>query len=260
MPFSDSSRAAFWRGARALAPLIPGVVPFSMVAGIAAVQAGFTPLQSMAFSVIGYAGSAQLVASQMYASGAPVLLIVLSTWIVNLRFAMYSASLLPLFGGVAGRVRWPLAYALTDQSYAVTMTRPDTESRPVPYFAGASALMWLTWQLGTAVGALLGARIPPAWPLDFAVPLSFVALLVPALRSRPQVLAALVSGGVAVAAHGLPFRLNLILGAACGIAAGLLAQRYSRAAEQATRPAQAGAPAEQTAVPTDGPTDGQAQA
>jgi 4-azaleucine resistance transporter AzlC len=225
VPYPQSAAPAFWRGLRAFAPLIPGVVPFSMVAGIAAVQAGFTPLQSIAFSLIGYAGSAQLIASQMVAAHAPVVLIVLSSLIVNLRFAMYSASMLPLFGGVSLSRRWPLAYGLTDQAYAVTMGRPATEAQPVAYYTGAAVLMWLTWQSGTAVGALLGAKVPAGWPLDFAVPLSFIALLVPVLTSRPQVLAAVVSALVAVLAQGLPFRLNLILGAVCGVAAGLLAQR-----------------------------------
>jgi len=210
---------------RAFVPLIPGVVPFSMVAGIAAVQAGFTPLQSIAFSLIGYAGSAQLIAAQMFTGHSPTPLIVLATLIVNLRFAMYSASLLPIFGGVPLVRRWPLAYALTDQSYALTVGRPGTEGDPVRYYAGASALMWVTWQAGTAAGALLGARIPASWPLEFAVPLSFIALLMPVLRARPQVTAALVSAAAAVAAHGLPFRLNLILGAVCGIAAGAAVQR-----------------------------------
>lgn len=221
----QSVAPAFWRGFRAFTPLIPGVVPFSMVAGIAAVQAGFTPAQSIAFSLIGYAGSAQLIASQMFADHVPTLLIVLATLIVNLRFAMYSASLLPLFGGVPLTRRWLLAYGLTDQSYGVTLGRPATEAAPVSYFAGASALMWLTWQSGTAVGALLGASIPKSWPLDFAVPLSFIALLLPILKIRLQVLAAVISALVAVAAHDLPFRLNLILGAACGIMVALLVQR-----------------------------------
>ncbi|MBB6015430.1 AzlC family ABC transporter permease [Deinococcus radiopugnans] len=224
---SGSSRLppAFWRGLRAFVPLIPGVVPFGMVAGIAAVQAGFSPLQSMAFSVIGYAGSAQLIASQLFAAHTPVVLIVLATLVVNLRFAMYSASIRPLLAGVSAARRWPLAYGLTDQSYAVALGRPAAETNPAAYYAGAATLMWLTWQVGTAVGALLGARIPADWPLDFAVPLSFIALLAPVLRSRPQLLAAVVSALVAVAAHGLPFRLNLMLGALCGVAAGLLAQR-----------------------------------
>lgn len=210
---------------RAFAPLIPGVVPFSMVAGIAAVQAGFTPAQSIAFSLIGYAGSAQLVASRMVADHAPVVLIVLSSLIVNLRFAMYSASLLPLLGGVPLAQRWLLAYGLTDQAYAVTLGRPAAEPSPVAYYAGAATLMWLTWQAGTAAGALLGAKIPPNWSMEFAVPLSFTALLIPVLKTRPQLLAAIVSALVAVATHGLPFRLNLILGAGCGVAVGLLVRR-----------------------------------
>ena len=228
-PLRASARLpAFWRGARAFVPLIPGVLPFSMVAGIAAVQAGFTPLQSVAFSLIGYAGSAQLVASQLYAGHTPTLLIVLSTLIVNLRFAMYSASLLPLFKAVPILARWPLGYLLTDQSYALTLGRPETETDPVCYYLGASVLMWLTWQIGTAVGALLGGRIPATWPLDFAVPLSFIALLVPVLRTRPQLTAGVVSALVAVAAHALPFRSNLILGAACGLLAGLAVQRRGK--------------------------------
>lgn len=224
-PHPHSTLPAFWRGLQAFTPLIPGVVPFGMVAGIAAVQAGFTPAQSIAFSLIGYAGSAQLIASQMVAAHAPTVLIVLSCLIVNLRFALYSASMLPLFTGVPLARRWPLAYGLTDQAYAVIMGRPATEAQPVGYYTGAAVLMWLTWQGGTAVGALLGAKVPASWPLDFAVPLSFIALLVPVLHTRPQVLAAIVSALVAVLAQGLPFRLNLILGAACGVAAGLLVQR-----------------------------------
>ena len=224
-PHLQSAVPAFWRGLRAFAPLIPGVLPFSMVAGIAAVQAGFTPAQSIAFSLVGYAGSAQLIASQMVAAHAPVVLIVLSSLVVNLRFAVYSASMLPLFRGVPLSRRWPLAYGLTDQAYAVTVGRPAAEPHPVAYYAGAAVLMWLTWQGGTAVGALLGAKVPASWPLGFAVPLSFIALLFPVLHTRPQVMAAVVSALVAASAHGLPFRLNLILGAACGVAAGLLARR-----------------------------------
>ncbi|MFB9992054.1 AzlC family ABC transporter permease [Deinococcus oregonensis] len=188
-------------------------------------QAGFTPAQSIAFSLIGYAGAAQLIASQLVASHTPTVLILLSTLIVNLRFALYSASMLPLFAGVPLPRRWLLAYGITDQAYAVTMGRPLTEPHPIAYYAGAAVLMWLTWQSGTAVGALLGARIPPHWPLDFAVPLSFIALLVPVLKSRPQVVAAGVSAVVAVAAHGLPFRLNLMVGAVCGVTAGYLLHR-----------------------------------
>ena len=224
-PHLQSAVPAFWRGLRAFAPLIPGVLPFSMVAGIAAVQAGFTPAQSIAFSLVGYAGSAQLIASQMVAAHAPVVLIVLSSLVVNLRFAVYSASMLPLFRGVPLSRRWPLAYGLTDQAYAVTVGRPAAEPHPVAYYAGAAVLMWLTWQGGTAVGALLGAKVPASWPLGFAVPLSFIALLFPVLHTRPQVMAAVVSALVAASAHGLPFRLNLILGAACGVAAGVLARR-----------------------------------
>ncbi|AZI43326.1 branched-chain amino acid ABC transporter permease [Deinococcus psychrotolerans] len=221
---SFSLSPSFWRGLRAFLPLVPGILPFSLVTGVAAVQAGFSPVQSIFFSVIGFAGSAQLIASQMFKSGTPTILILLSALVVNLRFAIYSAAMLPVLSRASKLWRWPLAYVLTDQNFAVMAARPADELNPVQYYAGASAVMWLTWQLGTVAGALLGAGIPAAWPLDFAVPLSFIALLVPVLKTRPQLLAALVSGAVAVAAHGLPYRLNLMVGAACGIAVGLYVQ------------------------------------
>lgn len=221
-----SPLSPFGSGLRAFLPLIPGVLPFGMVVGIAAVQAGFTPFQAVAFSLIGYAGSAQLVAAQLYDGGAPLLLILVSSLIINLRFAVYSASLLEVFAGLSLLRRWPLAYLLTDQAYALTALRPASEARPAAYYAGAASLMWLTWQLATLIGAVVGARLPADWPLDFAVPLSFIALILPALKTRPQVVTALVSGVVAVMLHALPFRLNLMIGAAAGIATGLYLQRH----------------------------------
>lgn len=222
MAFLSSS---FWRGLRAILPLLPGIIPFSMVAGVAAVQVGFSPFQAVAFSVIGFAGSAQLIAAQMFGTGVPLALILLSALVVNLRFVMYSASLVPVFGAVPKATRWLLAYLLTDHVYAMTMARAEDEGDPVPYYLGMGGLTWLTWVVGTTVGALLGVGIPAQWPLEFAIPLSFLALLIPVLKTRPQLLAAAVSGGVAVATHDLPFRLNLMVGAACGILAGLYLQR-----------------------------------
>ncbi|AFZ67209.1 AzlC family ABC transporter permease [Deinococcus peraridilitoris] len=228
------SLSPFWRGVLDFLPLLPGVVPFAAIAGIAALQAGLTPTQASGMSLIVYAGSAQLVACSMIAAQVPPLLIVATSAIVNLRFAMYSASMTPHLASLPAPLKLLGAYGLTDQSYALAMTRTNPRERTAPYYLGASLIMWLTWQLGTLAGALLGARIPPAWSLEFTVALSFIALAVPTVKDKATLLAALTAGLVAVATAGLPYRLNLIIGTLVGIAVGMAARRWARSRRQGT--------------------------
>ncbi len=227
MPRNGAS-SSFRAGARAAAPLLLGMAPFGAVAGIATVEAGLSPLQGQAMSVIVFAGAAQLAALQLIENGAAALVVVATALIINLRLAMYSASLAPHLQHLSPRQKLPLAYALTDQAYAVAVTRfgeglPRTERRS--YYLGAAGAIWATWQTATAAGLFVGAGVPEAWDLSFAVPLTFMALLVPALKDRPAVAAAAVGGFVAAAAFALPFNLELIVAALSGIGAGLLAEK-----------------------------------
>ncbi|MBB6099961.1 putative branched-subunit amino acid permease [Deinobacterium chartae] len=230
--------AAFRRGCLDFVPVLSGVIPFALIAGVAAVQAGLTPLEAAAMSLIAYAGSAQLVACSMIATGSPAALIVATSLVVNLRFAMYSASIAPHLTRLPGPLKLLGAYALTDQTYALAIARLERGefgSAGAAYYLGAAALMWGAWQIGNLSGALLGSGLPAAWSLDFSIALTFIALAVPTLRSRPALLAALVAGATAVALAALPYRLGLIVAALAGIAAGTLARRtlpLSRAEQQ----------------------------
>ena len=216
-------------GVRDIAPILPGVVPFGMISGIAAVDAGIPPGTAMAMSLIVYAGAAQLATVQLIVTGALPVVMVLTALIINLRFAMYSASLAPHFQHLPLRWRWPLAYMLADQAYAVAITRFTHGEHLLAnqkhwYYFGAAVVMWATWQLSSAAGIFLGANVPPSWSLDFAIPLTFMALLVPTLRDNAAVIAALTGGAVATIAAGLPFNLGLVLAAISGIGAGLLVE------------------------------------
>lgn len=229
-----SPRQTLLEGARVIAPILPGVVPFGVTAGIAAVDAGLTPLAAVGSSVIIFAGASQLAAMQLIASHAVPWVIVLTAWVINLRFAMYSASLAPHFARLPARWTWPLSYLMTDQIYAVSTIRfgahPDRGQEHWFYLGGAVP-MWAVWVASTTAGVVLGAQVPPSWELGFAVPLIFMALLVPAVQDRPTLLAALVGAGVAVGAHGLPMNLGLLSGAAAGIAVGVVADRKGTRAE-----------------------------
>jgi 4-azaleucine resistance transporter AzlC len=205
-----------------------GILPFGLVVGVVAVDAGYGALEALGLSVAIFAGASQLAAIDLLARGAPLAVIVLTVFVINLRFAMYSASLAPHLADLPRWQRALGAYGLTDQAYAVSIVRFQ-EPAPLPYrfgyYLGASLSLWLPWQLATVVGALLGDTLPDALPLDFAVPLMFLALLVPAVRDRPTVVAALTSGTFATVAYELPWNVGMLLAAFVGIGAGWATSR-----------------------------------
>jgi predicted branched-subunit amino acid permease len=151
---------------------------------------------------------------------------VLTAWVINLRFSMYSATLAPYLQKLPAKQKAPLAYMLSDQAFGVTMSH-FIKGEPVShrwFYFGAAVTVWVTWQVSAAAGALLGTLVPASWGFDFAFPLSFMALLFAALRDRPTVVAALTGGCIAVLAKGLPYNLGLVLAALLGISAGVLAE------------------------------------
>jgi predicted branched-subunit amino acid permease len=168
---------------------------------------------------------------QLIAGGAPIFVIYLTTLFINLRFVMYSAALAPHLRHEAVGMKALVAYLLTDHAFALSLHRYTATSEPKHktwFYLGVAVATWLTWMLANIMGVLLGARIPPGWSLDFAIPLTFMALLLPAVRDRPTVLAALVAAVVAVLGHSWPLNLGLIAAALAGIAAGTVAEGLKR--------------------------------
>jgi predicted branched-subunit amino acid permease len=183
---------------------------------------------ALGMSSIVFAGSAQFLATQLIHATAPPLIIVLTIGIVNLRHMLYSASIAPYVSGLSLRWKALLSYLLTDEAYAaVILHYQKVGATPTGhwFFLGAGGALWLTWQVSTALGIFLGATIPPSWPLEFALPLTLIAMLVPMLRNWPMVAAAVSAALVAVLGAALPHQLGLVLAAVAGIAAGVLAER-----------------------------------
>lgn len=223
-------RRMFGSGVVAVAPMLPGVAPFGIVAGLTAIGSDLSAAQAMAMSVTIFAGAAQLATLQLMADQALPVVILLTALTINLRFAMYSASLAPYLQHLGTRWRLPLAYFLVDQNYALSIQRfrhgdDDWRAWGHWFYLGAGAALWVTWQSATAVGVFMAARVPRDWSLDFAIPLVFMVLLVPALQTRPHIVAALTGGLVATVAADLPLHLGIVTGAFAGIAAGVAAER-----------------------------------
>jgi predicted branched-subunit amino acid permease len=226
----QSGREAFMQGVRALLPLSPGIIPFGLVTGIMAIKLGMTPVTAMGMTLLFYSGSAQMVALQLLGDGVVPLAVIATALVINLRFIMYSASLAPHMHQMPRRRLWPLTYLLSDQSYALcTLGYSSGELGRFAhhYYTGTALAMWLCWELSVLAGICLGTGIPESWSLSFAIPLSFLALLVPGIRSRATLAAAVVGGVVAVWAASLPYNLGLIAASIAGVAAGLLTEsRY----------------------------------
>ncbi len=220
-------RAALRAGAFASLSLAMAMIPFGVVCGAGATGIGLDFNQSFALSWMVFAGSSQIVAMQLLAAGAPVWVIVLTGWLVNLRFMMYSAALAPHFRERSKFGRWLGAYLLTDQAFAVTLGRiaDDRDRRETAWFyLGLALACWLQWQLASLAGILLGGFIPADWSIDFVISLTFIALIVPLLGDRLMRVAALVGGAVALAPQ-LPFKLNLMAAALAGAAVALLLEK-----------------------------------
>ena len=215
------------QGARDTLPIAIGIIPFGLVAGAAAVEAGYGLSGAVGFSVIVFAGASQLAAIDLLSGGSAIAVAVLTAWLINLRMVMYSAALAPWLGHESTRRRAGAAYVLTDQAFALSITHYDKgaplEDR-LRYYLGVAVPLWLNWQVTTILGALVGTKIPDEIPLDFAIPLCFLVLLVPTIKDRPTVVAAVVGGGgaVLVAEAGLA-DAAIVLGAVAGIAAGAFA-------------------------------------
>ena len=211
---------------RATTPVMLGVVPFGLVAGAAAVGAGLSVLQAAALSVVVFAGASQLAIVELLGKDATLAIVVGTALVINARMFMYSASLAPHFLEDDSRWRALMAYVLTDQAFALSVTRYSEGLEGVErkrwYYLGTALPLWVVWQICTVAGALAGTQVPAWLPLGFAVPLTFLALLVPAVDSRPTLAAALVGGSVATAGISLPFNLGLLVGAVAGVVAGTL--------------------------------------
>lgn len=223
MPITTSPARELGAGLRAALPLALSIVPFMAVFGVLMHAGGFSPLIAQAMSVLVFAG-AQLVVAQMLLAGAPAALIVVAGATINARHLLYSASIAPYLCRLPLGWRVLLAYLLTDETYLLSMQRyqqPDQTEQRQWFLLGAGLDIWIACQGSTALGCLLGAQVPVTWHLEFTATLTFLALLMSALRDWASRGTALVAGVSAGLVAGLPFESGLLVAAGLGLVVGL---------------------------------------
>ena len=215
---STTSKSYFWQGFRDGAPFILVLLPFSTLFGVVATEAGLNVYEAFAFSVVVIAGAAQFAAIQLMMDNAPTLIVIASALAVSLRMAIYSASLAPYLREAKLWQRALVAYGTVDQSYALAAVKYENEpkmniAQRLAYFTGALVPVLPFWYGFTVVGALGGKAIPESWAIDFAVPLTFLAMIGPMLRTLPHLVGAIVSIAAALGFAWVPFNLGLLIAA-----------------------------------------------
>ena len=222
------SLTEFLNGIKAELPILLGVTPFGMIYGVLAANSGLSTFDAQAMSAVVFAGSSQFMLVQLAALGTPAIMMILTGFVINLRHALYSASIAPYTRHLSTAWKVVLSYLLTDEAYAVTVMRyrdPDTSRYKHWFFLGSGLALWVCWQASTAAGIFLGAQVPPAWGLDFTLALTFIAIAVPAIKDKPSLLSALSAGVTALLTWHLPYKLGLIASALIGIGVGLWSEK-----------------------------------
>ena len=231
MSVADPARAHLWRHpefARGWSDMVGtalGIAAWGLLTGIAMAKSDLPMALAVLMSLIVFAGSAQLAALPLLASGAPLWVIWATAFCVNLRFIIFSAGWRQYFAPLPRAQRLRIAYFAADLNFALFMRRfpqPVPVSESVPYFWGGVALNWLAWQIPSLIGLLVGDRIPTQWGLGFAGTMALLALSFSLLQDRATCVAAGVAGAAAVAAYALPLKLNILVAIAAAVAIGLV--------------------------------------
>lgn len=223
----------FLKGAGDTIPLILGAIPFGIIFGTLASGTGLSFEAAMAMSLFVFAGSAQFVAIGLVSQGTPWVVIVLTTFVVNLRHLLYGASLVPYYRRLSEGWKALLSFGLTDETFAVSSMRyrkNDGGQHKHYYNLGSMVLMYVNWNLCTLAGLTIGKSVPgiEKWGLDFAMPATFIGMVTPYLVNSPMWAAVITAGIVSVALNFLPHKLGLMAAAIAGVGAGVLCEYLNR--------------------------------
>ncbi|MEM7029834.1 MAG: AzlC family ABC transporter permease [Chloroflexota bacterium] len=233
-------KSEFLAGALAVAPLLVGVAPFGIIFGALALTSGLSMPATLAMSAFVFAGSAQFIAATLVGAGATVWLIIATTFVVNLRHLLYSVTVAPHIRHLPTRWQAALAFWLTDEAFAVVMQRYNkTDQSPHKhwFFLGIEITMYIVWQLSTIIGVLLGQRIddPLSWGLDFALPVTFIGILIPTIKDKATLAAVISASIAALVAYSLPNQLGLMVASVVGIGIGVSIERLTKTTRTAGR-------------------------
>jgi predicted branched-subunit amino acid permease len=213
-----------------MAGIALGIAAWGLITGVTMVKSGLDVPLAILMSLVVFAGTAQLAALPLMASGAPIWVVWATALCLNLRFVIFSAQWRPYLAHLSRFERTRAAYFTADLNYVVFMRRfPEPKPSPeqLPYLWGGVVTNWLAWQIPSMVGIFLGDAIPTTWGIAFAGTLALIGLMCSLLADKASLVAAVVAGCAAVAAYALPLKLNIVVAIAAAVAVGLLIDHTS---------------------------------
>ena len=216
----DSNLKIFLKGIFDVSPLMIPVVPFGLIFGVLAIDVGFSPLETMGMSLIVFGGASQIVLLQLFSGGASSLVIISSVGAVNSRHLLYGAVVSEHLSDLKLIWKIIISYFLVDQAFAISSEYLKNNKERNRYFhlIGSGFTVWIIWQITTFSGIILGAAIPEKLGLSFAVPLTFLALLVNDFRKMINVIVIIISGLVALFGYNyIPYKAYVIIAALAGL-------------------------------------------
>jgi 4-azaleucine resistance transporter AzlC len=222
-----SPSAEFIAGFRDTFPLVVGAVPFGIIFGALAGTEGLSFWAAMGMSLFVFAGASQFIGAELVATGTSWQIIVITTFIVNLRHLLYGASMVPYYRKLSHFWKIVLSFGLTDETFAVAIGRyrkKDNSDHKHFYNLGSMVFMYTNWNLCTLLGLTVGKTFPgiATMGLDFAMPATFIGMVIPYLTKSPMWASVITAGSVALMTHSLPHKLGLIIAALAGVAAGIV--------------------------------------
>jgi len=227
---NSSKKLELQAGIKATVPLVIGAIPFGIIFGALAVNSGISPYGTMGMSLFVFAGSSQFIAAGLVARGVSIGIIILTTFIVNFRHALYATTLSPYMKHLSQNWLLPLGFWLTDESFLVSITRfKDKDDSPHKhwFFLGSALFMYLNWQLCTFIGIIAGQSIPnpEKWGLEFAMIVTFIGMLIPMIKNKSVTISIIVSALTALIFRNLPNQLGLLIAVILGIFAGISTEK-----------------------------------
>ena len=225
--YMEENWREFWKGVLAQLPVQLGVIPFGLVFGVLGIASGLTATQTILMSSIIFGGASQVVFAQLWSSGTSPIITGGSVAIINMRHIIYSANVSFYISSLPLRWRIILGYLLTDEAFAVSFQEFENKNKFAHYhLLGGGLTLWVFWQISTVIGVFLGANIPPYLNLEFAIPLTFIAVILPTLKSLAQIGTAVTASIIAIFCQDLPYGLWIIVASISGMfVGGLISQR-----------------------------------
>ena len=225
----SSKFSIFKKGLIDISPLLIPVIPFGIIFGAIGIELGFSPLITYATSLIIFGGASQIVFIQLLSGGASSLVAITSVGVINSRHFLYGAVLTEYLEKLSLIKKLLISYLITDQTFAVSskyFKNHKINNQSHYHLIGAGVILWTTWQVTTIIGIFLGSIVPEEWGLKFAIPLTFLAIIVNDFRKLDHVLVMIISGISSLIFFDIPFKAYIILTPLIGLLSALIIIKF----------------------------------